>query len=252
MKKDRTFSGELIYGKNAVTEAINMNRGIINLYVTSKAINSKKEFDEFAQKNKGKVSIVDYAYLDKMVPTANHQGVVAKVEPYKYAVLEDVIERKKREKDNLFFVVLDQIQDPHNLGAIIRTSAACGVDGIIISKSRSVGVTSAVMKVAVGAVEHVDIIQVSNIVQALKKLKENGFWISGTDVGAGSMDYRKMDVNCSFALVIGNEGKGISRIVREECDFLVHIPMASTINSLNASVASGILMYEIFSKRNPI
>ncbi len=252
MKKEKISKDELIYGKNAVLEALHMKREIEALYVTPKVLESKKEFKEYMNQNKRIVKVTDYNYLDKICEGGKHQGVVAKVKPFVYSVLEEVIEKKRGKKENLFFVILDQIQDPHNLGAIIRTSAACGVDGVIIAKNRCVGVTSTVVKVSVGAVEHVDIIQVSNIAQTMKKLKDNGFWISGTDVGAKSMDYRKMDVNCPLAVVIGNEGKGISDIVRKECDFLVHIPMSGVIDSLNASVAASIMIYEVYSKRNPL
>jgi len=174
------------------------------------------------------------------------QGVVAEVEPYRYQTLENVLAKTK---DKLpFLVMLDGLEDPHNFGAIIRSAEACGIDGIIIPKNRSVGLNATVVKVSTGAIEYVDIIEVTNLVRTLEDLKSKGFWIIGADMD-GPTDFREQDYQMPIVLVIGSEGKGISRLVKETCDFLVNIPMYGQVNSLNASVSAGILFYEVVRKR---
>jgi 23S rRNA (guanosine2251-2'-O)-methyltransferase len=155
---------------------------------------------------------------------------------------------KNSDKENVALAILDGLEDPHNLGAILRTGDATGINGVIIPKNRSVSLNSTVAKVSTGAIEHVDVVQVTNLVTAMKELKDNGYWIIGLELD-GSVDYRKQDYTGKIAVVIGSEGKGISRLVKENCDFLVNIPMIGHVNSLNASVSASILFYEILRNR---
>jgi 23S rRNA (guanosine2251-2'-O)-methyltransferase len=166
---------------------------------------------------------------------------------YGYVSLEEII-RKNQDKENVALVILDGLEDPHNLGAILRTADATGMNGVIIPKNRSVSLNSTVAKVSTGAIEHVDCAQVTNLVNAMNDLKKAGYWIVGLELD-GSIDYRKQDYLGKIAVVIGSEGKGISRLVKENCDFKVFIPMVGHVNSLNASVSASILFYEILRNR---
>lgn len=232
----------VIYGKNTVMEAINTGKEISKLYLT------KQNFESI-KKNilpKTKIEILTLKEMDDKFK-GNHQGFVAIVEEYQYADLDETIALLKK-KDNAAIAILDSLEDPHNLGAILRSADATGIDAIIIPKNHSVSLNSTVAKVSTGAIEHVKTIQVSNLVYAMKKLKEAGYWISGLDMN-GEIDYRNHDYKGKIAVVIGNEGKGISRLVKEECDFLVNIPMIGHVNSLNASVSAAIIFYEILRNR---
>ena len=233
----------IIYGKNTVLEALKNKKKIIKLYVTSNNIELVKKFTS----NKSiDVEIVQFNRMNKMFD-GNHQGIACEIEEYSYKNLEDII-LKNTEKENTALAILDGLEDPHNLGAILRTADATGIDGIIIPKNRSVSLNSTVAKVSTGAIEHVDVAQVTNLVSAIKLLKDNGYWIIGLELD-GSVDYRKQDYRGKIAVVIGSEGKGISRLVKENCDFLVNIPMIGHVNSLNASVSASILFYEILRNR---
>ncbi len=249
--KNANVNKDMIYGKNTVLEIINTNQGGLKIYVAKKTLEKNDILLKFQKQNPNQIKICSMQELDQMTNYKNHQGIAAIMPPFKYKTLEECI-TKKGENEQPVFLVLDQLQDPHNFGAIIRTAVACGVDSIIIAKNRSVGVTPAVMKVAVGMIEYINIIQVTNINMTLKKLKETGFWIIGSALNKKSIDYRRVDVDMPLAVVVGNEGKGISRIVLDECDYLVHIPMKEKANSLNASVATAVLLYEIYNKKNPI
>ena len=173
-----------------------------------------------------------------------HQGILLYVSDYKYSSLDDLINKE----DNSFLVLLDHLEDPHNLGAIIRTCEAAGVDGIVLPKDRQVQVNSTVYKTSVGTLDNVKIASVTNLVNAINKLKEAGYWIVGTALD-NSVDYREIDYSGKIALVIGNEGSGISNIVEKNCDFIAKIPMYGKTNSLNASVAAGIMIYEVIRNR---
>lgn len=165
--------------------------------------------------------------------------------------LNELIKKATQKEEPAFILILDGLEDPHNLGAILRTADASGVDGIIIRKDRSVGLTSTVAKLSTGAIEHVPVACVANLTVAINQLKEAGLWIAGTDASE-AQDYRTLDATLPLGLVIGSEGKGMSRLVREACDFKVFLPMRGHVTSLNASVAAALLMYEIYNKRNPI
>ena len=220
----------LIYGKNVFKETPNE---IINKVYLS---NNIKDKDIIKKIPKNKTIILPNYKLDKMVK-GNHQGIILEVDNFKYSDLEEILI-----KENPFLVMLDHLEDPHNFGAIIRSCEAAGVDGIIIAKNRSVEVNNTVMKVSAGALTRMKIVQVTNLVNTIKKLKNNNFTIIGTDMEG--TDYKKIAYKNKICVIIGNEGKGMSRLVKENLDLTVAIPMKGKINSLNASVAAAIVVFE--------
>lgn len=232
----------IIYGKNMVLEALRNKDKIKKVYLTK---NNLDLIEKYKQKI-SKIQISSIKELD-MLASGNHQGIVAEVEEYGYVSLEEVIKKHKDDK-NVSLAILDGLEDPHNLGAILRSADASGINGIIIPKNRSVQLSSTVAKVSTGAIEYVDVIQVVNLVNTIKTLKENGYWIIGLELD-GSVDYRKQDYTGKIAVIIGSEGRGISKLVKENCDYLVNIPMVGHVNSLNASVSASILFYEILRNR---
>lgn len=244
------MSHDWIYGKNPVIEALKSDRDIHKIWI---AENSQKgqmqHILKLAKERNVFVQYVPRKKLDQMTP--DHQGVVAQIAAYQYAEVDDLLNHAKSKNEDPFLVILDGLEDPHNLGSILRTADACGVHGIIIPKRRSVGLTQTVAKLSTGAIEYVPVARVTNLARIIDELKEKGLWIFGTDM-KDSQDYRKMDATLPLALVIGSEGKGISRLVREKCDFIVHLPMKGHVTSLNASVAAAILMYEVQRKRHPL
>ena len=226
-----------IYGKNSFSEALKNNR-ISKAYV----LKGSSFIDELKKKHIN-YEIVDRSYLDSLTKSANHQGVLAEVFDYKLYELKDLIV-----KENGLIVVLDGLKDPHNLGAIIRTCECAGVDGIIYKKHNAVKLSDTVAKVASGALEHVKVVEVTNITNTLKELKKQGYWVVGSDA-SGDVSYKDIDYKRNIVLVIGSEGEGISRLVKEECDYIASLPMKGQVNSLNASVAAGILIYNVISNR---
>ena len=223
-----------IYGKNSFFEALDAGR-IIEAYVLDDSIVKKKNID---------YKIVDRKTLDKMSGFNNHQGYLAFVKEYQLAQVNDML----RDKNGLI-VILDGLTDVHNLGAIIRTCEAAGVDGIIYKKHNSVKINDTVAKVASGALEYVKVAEVTNLVNTIKQLKEKGYWVVGS-AGEAKMYYTDLDYDMNTVLIIGSEGNGMSRLVKEECDYIVKLPMYGKVTSLNASVAAGILIYNVLSKRN--
>ncbi len=189
--------------------------------------------------------------MEEMAQEANYQGVIAIVPPFEYVEIEDILDNAKEKGEEPFVLILDGIEDPHNLGSIIRTAETAGVHGIIIPKRRAVSVNSTVNKASAGAVEHMKIARVTNITDAIDKLKQAGLWICGTDVNTNKYYYNQ-DLTGALGIVIGNEGNGISEKVRKNCDFLVKIPMKGKIESLNAAVSTGIVVYESVKQRNKI
>ncbi|MDF2668402.1 MAG: methyltransferase [Paenibacillus sp.] len=183
-----------------------------------------------------------------MVQEIPHQGVVAQVTAYDYIELEELINKAQENGNVPFLLILDEIEDPHNLGSILRTADCAGVHGVIIPKRRSVGLTATVSKTSAGAIEYVPVARVTNLAQTIERLKEAGIWIAGADV-SGEQNVYKADFKMPLAIVIGNEGKGIGRLIKDKCDFLVTLPMQGRINSLNASVAASVLMYEVVRQR---
>lgn len=226
---------ELICGTNLVKTAINEKIKLNALYINA----DNKEMISFARANGVSFQNVDKVFLDKKIK--NHQGVVAEIDEFKTYDLKDIINPTKQS----LIVMLEGLEDPHNLGAVLRTADAAGVDGIIIPKNRSVKLNSTVAKVSTGAIFTVKTVEVVNFSQTIEKLKQAGYWVVGAEAGANSVDYRSIKYDMPTVLIIGSEGKGISRLVTSKCDFLVQIPMKGKVTSLNASVSAGILIYEI-------
>ena len=231
-----------IYGKNVALEKLKSNNKINKIYISNKF--NDEVIISLIKNKKIPTKIVDNRELDKMCKGL-HQGIVLEVEDIKTYDLEKTLEQI--DKEYPLIVILDHIEDPHNFGAIIRSCEAFGVDAIIIPNDRSVDITSTVVKVSVGTIEKIKIIKVVNLNNTIKKLKEYGYWIVGTDMEG--TPYTNIDYKTKIAIVIGNEGKGISRLVSENCDYLAKIPMKGTVNSLNASVACGIFLSEINRSR---
>lgn len=241
--------GMYIGGKNAVREALKANAFIDKLYV---AIGTKgqavDEIIELARKKGIPVQLVSKDRLNEFY-TGKHQGIVAKTPPYVYKEVEDILDMAKERNEVPFVIILDGIQDPNNLGSVLRTADACGAHGVIIPKNRAVGITPGVIKASAGAIQYVPVARVTNITTTLKELKKMGLWIIGADLD-GDINYYNVDFKDPLGIVIGSEGYGMSRLVKENCDILVKIPMFGKINSLNASIASAVLMYEVVRQRN--
>lgn len=231
-----------IYGRNVAMEKLKSSDKINKIYLSNKF--SDREILTLIEKRNITPEVLEPRLLDKMCKGL-HQGIILEVEDIKTYTFDEVI--PYIDKEMPLIVILDHLEDPHNFGAIIRSSEAFGVDAIIIPSDRSVDITSTVVKVSVGTVDKIKIIKVTNLNNTIKKLKEYGYWIVGTDMEG--TDYTQIDYKTKIAIVIGNEGKGISRLVGENCDYLAKIPMKGTVNSLNASVACGIFLSEIVRSR---
>lgn len=231
----------IIHGKNTVLEAVKSGRKVFEIYVLK---GTNKDVLHEVYKQNIKVLEYDKQKINNLLPRQN-QGIGAKVADYGYVELEDAI---NKEKENKVFVMLDGLEDPHNLGAILRSSDAFDIDGIIIPKNRSVQLNSTVAKVSTGAIEYVDVIGVTNLNQTIKKLKDNGFWVIGTDADT-EKTIHDIDVDTDICIVIGSEGKGMSRLVKQNCDYVVKIPMNGHVNSLNASVSAALVLYEVFRRK---
>lgn len=242
---------EIIGGKNPVLEALRADRDVNKIWVAEGV--QKKGITELLQLAKEKGVLVQFVPKKKIdgLTDSNHQGIAAAVAAYNYAELEDLFKAAEVRSEDPFFLILDELEDPHNLGSIMRTADAIGVHGIIIPKRRAVGLTAVVAKSSTGAIEHVPVVRVNNLSQVVDELKKRGVWIAGTDAKE-STDYRNMDAGLPLAVIIGSEGKGMSRILRDKCDFLYQLPMVGHVTSLNASVAASLLMYEVYRKRNPL
>ena len=243
-----TFSDQ-IEGRNSVLELLESGKDINKIFIEKgEKHGSINKIIGKAKDRKVIIVEVDRNKLNQMAQTENHQGVIAVVPPYDYCEVSDILEEAKERQEKPFILILDGIEDPHNLGAIIRTAETAGVHGIIIPKRRACGVNSTVYKVASGAVEHMKIARVNNINDEIKYLKENDVWVYGTAIEAEKYYYEE-NLKGACAIVIGNEGEGMSRLVRENCDVLLKIPMKGKITSLNASVSAGIVMYEVVKQR---
>ena len=229
-----------VYGRNVARELLKKNQKVLKIILQEGF--EDKEIISLVEKNHLKVEMKSKREIDYLV-NGVHQGIILSIPEYSYQKLDDVLK-----KDPNFLVLLDHLEDPHNLGAIIRTCEAAGVDGIIMPKDRQVPVNATVMKTSVGTLDNVNMVMVSNLSQTIERLKDCGFWIVGTAL-EDSVDYRTIDYSGKIALVIGNEAKGISHVVRNSCDYIAKIPMYGKTNSLNASVAAGIMIYEIIRNR---
>ncbi len=239
-----------VEGRNAVIELLESGRDINKIFVANgEKHGSIHKILAMAKERKILVAEIEKNKLNQIAQTPNNQGVIAIVPPYNYYDVEDILEEAKNKKEMPFILILDGIEDPHNLGSIIRTAETAGVHGIIIPKRRAAAVNSTVSKVSAGAVEYMKIARVNNINETIRCLKEKGVWICGTDMETNVI-YTKQDYKIPLALIIGSEGFGMSRLVKENCDFLVKIPMKGKITSLNASVSAGIVIYEVVKSRN--
>lgn len=232
-----------IYGKNVIKQSLMDSDRVKQIYMSS----NDEQIVTLARKKNVPVKHMDRQALTRLVHSENHQGAVAEIAEYRTYSLEELTANVS---GNGLLVVLDDLEDPHNLGAILRSCDAAGADGVIYPKRNSVGLTPTVAKVSAGAIETVRCCEVTNVVRTLQLLKKQGWWVVGTDMDG--QDYRSLDYDRNIVLVIGNEGKGISRLVGEECDYMASIPMVGKISSLNASVSAGILLYEVFAKRHPL
>ena len=239
-----------VEGRNAVLELIESGRDINKILVANgEKHGSIHKILAIAKERKIIVTEIEKNKLNQIAQTPNNQGVIAIVPPYDYCEVEDILDEATRKNEKPFILILDGIEDPHNLGSIIRTAETAGVHGIIIPKRRAASVNSTVSKVSAGAVEYMKIARVNNINETIRYLKEQDVWICGTDMDTDTI-YTKQDYKMPIAIVIGSEGFGMSRLVKENCDFLVKIPMKGRITSLNASVSAGIIMYEVVKNRN--
>lgn len=255
MKKNTDFSRPdelsegLIEGRNAVTEAIRSGRAINKVFLadgdTDKALG---RLAAMAKEAGAVVVRIDRRKLNDMSPTNAHQGIIASVAAHEYATVDDILQSARERSENPLIVICDELSDPHNLGAIMRTAECAGAHGVIIPKRRSVGLTAVVSKASAGAIEYMPVARVSNIAAAIRELKERGVWVFGT-AADGTTALCDADLKGPTAIVIGNEGVGMSRIVSESCDFKVSIPMKGKISSLNASAAAAILLYEAVRQR---
>ena len=230
-----------IYGKNVVKEALHTKKNIRKALITKN--NKDQKLIKENKNNKIKIQFADKLILDRLVD-GNHQGFILEIDEIETYPLESIL---NNDNPKSLVVILDHLEDPHNFGAIIRTSVALGIDAIIIPNDRSVGITGTVVKTSAGSINYIKIIRTPNLNNAVEKLKKNGYWIVGTDMDG--TDYTEIDYNTKIALIIGNEGKGISNILKSNCDYIAKIPMTNTINSLNASVSCGIILSEIIRQR---
>lgn len=242
-------SRDQIEGRNSVIELLKSGKDINKLYIQKgEKHGSITEIIKLARKNKVVISEIDKMKLDKMSQTHTHQGVIAVVPPYEYCDVDEILEVARQKKEDPFILILDEIEDPHNLGSIIRTAECSGVHGIIIPKRRSATVNSTVNKTSAGATQYMKIARVNNLNETINYLKERNIWIYGTDA-KGAAYYDEQDYKGGVGIVIGSEGFGMNRLVKENCDFLIKIPMKGNINSLNASVSAAIVMYEVMKQR---
>ncbi len=248
-KDDENKFDNQIEGRNSVLELLESGRDINKIFIAKgERHGSIDKIIAKAKENRIIIVEKERRKMEEMSQTQNCQGVIAIVPPFEYCEVEDILQYAKSKKEDPFVLILDGIEDPHNLGAIIRTAETAGVHGVIIPKRRAASVNSTVNKVSAGAVEHMNIARVNNINDTINYLKENGLWICGTDMNTNKY-YYEQDLKGPLGIVIGSEGYGMSRLVKENCDFIVKIPMKGKVTSLNASVSSGIIVYEALKQR---
>ncbi len=245
------MTSDYIIGKNPIIEALKSERDINKIWIAEGSNKGQmNQITSLAKEGNVMVQFVPKKKIDQMVE-GNHQGVVAQVAAYEYAEVDDILALAAERKEAPFIILLDELEDPHNLGSILRTADAAGAHGVIIPKRRAVGLTATVAKASTGAIEYIPVARVTNLARTIDELKDRGVWIVGTDA-KGKEDYRKVDGKMPIGLVIGSEGRGMGRLVKEKCDFLLNLPMQGKVTSLNASVAASLLMYEVYRKRNPL
>ena len=239
---------EVVAGRNPVVEVLSGERDVERVFIADGSEGSVSKIVALAREKGVIVDFVPKEKIDAMAPGVKHQGVVAKVSEYKYAEMDDVFAKAEASGEDPFIIILDEITDPHNLGAIIRTAECAGAHGVIIPKRRAASLTQTVALSAAGAIENMPVVQVTNLGRAIDDLKDKGIWVGAADMDGET--YYKANLTGPIAIVIGNEGKGVGRLVKEKCDFVLSIPMYGKINSLNASNAAAVLMYGIRRQRN--
>lgn len=247
----KTESNDFIIGRHPAVMALKSDQEINKVFIQSGLKSDAiSQIIKLAKEKRLVISNVPKTKLDQMSDHQNHQGVALAVAAYHYATIDDLFENAAKHDEDPFFLILDELEDPHNLGSIIRTADAAGVHGIIIPRRRAVGLTSVVAKTSTGAIEHVPVARVTNLVQTAQELKDRRVWLFGTDMKG--TDYRRWNAKGAVALVIGNEGKGISSLLKKNCDEMLTIPMIGHVQSLNASVAASLLIYQGFNSRHPL
>lgn len=246
-KEERETDANIIIGRNPVTEALKAGREVDKLLVTSRE-GSMIKILALAKEQGIPVMYVEKAAIDRIANGKAHQGVCAYVSPYAYSTVDDILANASEKEEDPFIIILDGLEDPHNLGAIMRTAECAGAHGIIIPKRHSCGLTETVAKASAGAIEYMPVAKVTNIAQTIDELKERGIWVAACDMGG--KEYYRTDMSGKIAVVIGSEGFGVSKLVREKCDFVVSMPMVGKINSLNASNAAAVVIYEIRKQRD--
>ena len=243
-----TLNDEIVYGKNPVLELLKSGKPVNKVLLITEGVGSRnQEIISILHERNIPYQFVDRQTLDRLTNRERHQGMLAYVAAREYAEVDDLLTLAEERQEAPFILMLDEIEDPHNLGALLRTVDAVGAHGVIILKRRSVALTGIVAKTSSGAVEHVRVARVSNLVQTLKDLKKKGCWVSGAE--AGGKDAFEADLTGARVIVIGSEGKGISRLLRENCDEIVSLPMKGKVTSLNASVAGSVMLYEVLRQR---
>ena len=246
--QENKFQETKVEGRNAVLEAFRSGKAVDKLFVLERCEDGPvRTILREAKKHDTMVKFVKKERLDQMSETGKHQGVIAMTAAYTYAEEEDILEAAREKGEPPFILLLDNIEDPHNLGAIIRTANLAGAHGVIIPKNRAVGLTATVARTSAGALNYTPVAKVTNLARTIEELKKQGMWFVCADMGGTQM--YDLDLKGSIGLVIGNEGEGVSKLVREKCDFIASIPMRGDIDSLNASVAAGVLAYEIVRQR---
>lgn len=243
---------DIIFGRNPVLEALKAEHAITRILIAQGVGMSGplSQIVRLAREKDIPTQFLPRQALDSAAGTARHQGVVARTEPFQYADLDDVLALARERHEPPFILLLDHIQDVHNLGPLLRTSEAVGVHGVLIPGDRAVGVTAAVRKTSAGAVEYLKIAQVSNLVRAMDKLKKAGVWLIGLQKAENAEDFLHADLTGAVGIVVGSEGQGLSRLVRETCDRLLQLPMHGQVDSLNASIAGSIVLYEVMKQRS--
>ena len=236
---------QFVYGKNVVKQMLMDNSKIKQIYMSV----DDRDVEQLARKQRVQLKRVDKKTLTQMTKTDRHQGVVAEVDPYRLYSVDEIVQSVSEDGKGLS-IMLDELEDPHNLGAILRTADAIGATGVIFKKTNAVGLTPTVAKVSAGAIDTVKCASVTNLSRTLEDLQKKGWWAVGTDMDG--QDYRSVKYDFNTVLIIGNEGKGISRLLREKCDFVVSLPMRGKIESLNAAVSGGILRFSIYNMRFPL
>ena len=237
----------IIFGKNAITEALRANKAVFKLYIQSSLSNKCGEVLALAKRANIKVNFVDKLDLDKLVNDTHHQGFVAEVEDFRYSTVDEIIQFATSRGEQPFIVILDGVEDPHNLGSILRVCECAGVHGVIIPKHRACPINHTVAKTSAGALNYMRVAKVTNLTQTIEKLKEENIWVYAVELGGN--DIYSTNLRGGLALVIGSEGDGISPLVKRTCDAIVTMPMAGKVNSLNASVACGVAVFEAMRQR---